>query len=462
MNIEYGFFSPIQLESQETFFTSLTILEFHGGDWHVPFQGYKNWLKEWYTPNSNGRGILEDVFICRRDYPIGGTGFLFDPATQTYTFPQLIQESREDLGGVDMIDISGWAYSETQGRVGSYTNYELGGVENLRAGIKECQRLGIHAGLYLEGYLIDPRSEIGKTQAQNWQIITSEGNPKKWPGNQEMFMCPYVKNWQEFMSKTFLQVAQETGADALYMDQYGFANSAKSCFSADHGHKIGAHPLHGEHGMLKSVRMSLNQNDKPVALYTEQVPNDITSQYTDAAFDYSMAGKHAYHSPAKLNLFRFAFPDFKMIELFHAGIDPKGISAEDAKLCFFHGNAMWLKGRARSWYSREFREFTKKAYTLFHEYRKAFTSANCEPLIPTKQPGLYANLFSSEDENVFTLYNDRYHTLSGLLLKIPGESSHVSDLWGISNFLVTTENGKICIHGDMNPHDVACVSVVLK
>jgi len=459
MAVDYGFFKPIELGANKSFTAPTTILEFHAGDWHTPFQTYRNWLKTWYHPNPLTRNILKNVFVVRRDYPIGGTGYLFDGAKKTYTFPRLIEESTGDLGGVDLIDISGWAYSEEFGRVGEYRRYEMGGLENFKQGIELSHQQNVPVGLYTEGYLIDPRSKAGREHGTEWQLIDSKGKPKQWRGNDELFVCPFVPGWRCFLADTLLAVSVETGVDAVYVDQYGFANTDKVCYSFTHGHEPGAHPLHGEYETLKHIRETLNRSPHPVALYTEQVPNDITSQYTDAAFDYSFTGKRSYRSPAKLNLFRYAFPTFKVIQLFHPGIDPKGISAEDAKLCFFHGEAMWLKGRARSWYSRECRELIQKAYRIFHEHRNAFHSTDVEPFIPTLQPGLYANCFSSKNETVITLYNADRHTIRGPLLSIPGSDPQIEDLWGTEAFSVEKRENETLIQGALNPHAVSCLVV---
>ena len=459
MGVEYGFFRPIELEAKEAFVTPNATIEFHAGDWRAPLRAYRDWLSEWYEPKSNARGSLKNVFICRRDYPIGGTGYLFDPAADTYTFPNLITESRGALGGIDMIDISGWAYSETHGRVGAYERYELGGKENLRRGIEESRRQGIPVGLYLEGYLIDPRSQVGQEHGKEWQIVGKDGKPKQWPGNEEIFVCPHCKDWQEYMSDTLLQAANDTGAGALYLDQYGFADGGKACYSPDHGHPIGAHPLTGELEMLKRARQKLNGANHPVSLYCEQVPCDIVSQYVDAAFSYNMWGKRNFDSPSKLNLFRYAIPDLTLIELFHPGIDPKGVSEEDIKLCFFHGHAMWLKGRARSWYSHESRAFIQKAYRIFHEHIDAFTSNTVEPLLPTQHRGLYANRFSSDKEDIITLYNTRYHTIRGPLLTISAMKEQTRDIWGIDEFDVKQSGNDICIWGQLNPHEIGCIVI---
>lgn len=459
LGVEYGAFQPLELRPQQAFETPLTVLEFHRGDWRVPLRTYREWCETWYHPNPATRAILQNVFICRRDYPIGGTGYLFDLSTNRYTFPRLIAESRKYLGGIDMIDISGWAYSEPYGRVGEYERFELGGSDEIQRNASEAHQEEVATGLYLEGYLVDPRSEIGRKQGRSWSLINRKMEPMKWTGNEEMFYCPFVPAWQDWMAGTAARVAQKTGADAMYLDQYGIADTGKACFSTEHGHEIGAPPVLAEHAMIQRVRRALDETGRPVALYTEQVPNDITSQYTDAAFDYSLWGSRDYASPAKLHLFRFAFPEFKVIQLFHPGIDPRAASEEDAKIAFFHGEALWLKGRAASWYSEECRAFIQKAYRILHDHREAFTSHDVEPFIPTGMNGLFANRFSSEREDMITLYNATWHTLRGVLLQWPGQGKKVEDLWGMEGFQLQVSGQTTAIQGAIPPHGVGCLGI---
>lgn len=462
LGIDYGFDRPIELVPQSTFTTVPTVLQFHNGDWRAAFAAYKKWIASWYKSNSRAREILQNVFICRRDYPIGGTGYLFDLAANRYTPAALIGESRDDLGGVDLVDISGWAYSEQYGRVGEYERFEFGGKENLRDSVAESRRLGVPTGLYLEGYLIDPRSEIGRLHGRDWQIVGADGQPKLWTGNQETFMCPLAAGWQDYLSGVLTRVARDVGADAVYMDEYGFGDAGKTCFSAEHGHPLGVHPVLAEQQMLAKVRAALDASDHPTALYLEQTPNDVSSQYADAAFDYSFWNEAAYPSPAKLNLFRFAFPSFKIIQLFHPGIDPRAASEEDAKLCFFYGEAMWLKGRARSWYSRECREFMRKAYDIYHTYEEAFASSDVEPMIPTEQAGLFANRFNAKNQSVVTLYNAAPYTIRGRLLTITAGEVSAANLWEGDEMEFRAIDGALQVWGTLHPHQVSCFSMQSK
>lgn len=457
MGIDYGVFGPIEIQTKQTFQSPPTVFEFHVGDWRQPFNRYRGWWVEQTREERPSRSNLNQVFVCRRDYPIGGTGYLYDPIQRHYTFSRLIQETTEAIGGIDMIDISGWAYSDERGRVGEYNRYELGGMESLKREIDHAARHGIPTGLYFEGYLVDPRSTIGSAKGKEWQLIDRAGQGKVWSGNEELFLCPFHPDWRQHFSQTIRQTVNDTQPAAVYIDQFGFANEDKVCYSITHGHRVGIYPVISEHAMLSDIRESLRSFGRPVSIYTEQVPNDITSQLVDAAFDYSLYGGRPYQSPAKLHLFRFAFPSFKVIQLFHPGIEPRATSEEDAKLCFFYGEALWLKGRLRSWYSDECRDFILKANEIFHRYIDLFSSDQVDPMIPTGIRGIYANRFRKDNQELVTLYNATLHTKSGILISIPSLEVQIQDIWGMDGFELVATDATSNVAGSLPPHGIGCI-----
>ncbi len=104
----------------------------HGGDWRQGFAPIASGCLPGTGPPGRPEW-LRCAFSARRDYPIGGTGHLFDMLKNCYTFSNLIGDG-EAFGGIDFIDISGWAQSDAVGRVGDYP-IELGGADDLRRNI---------------------------------------------------------------------------------------------------------------------------------------------------------------------------------------------------------------------------------------------------------------------------------------------------------------------------------------
>ena len=244
-------------------------VSFHGGDWHQGFAAYRRWVASWYKPRGPRPAWLRAAFWARRDYPVGGTGHLFDERANHYRFCNLIRNSQA-LGGADFIDLSGWALSKSSGRVGDYP-IELGGPEDLARNVASARSKGVYTGLYFEGYLMDKGSRIGRHSGAEWQIIDATGRPKWWKGEAELFVCPYVQAWQQYLSGRVSEVARQVGAGAVYLDEYGFGH--QRCYSTTHGHPPGVGTMQGELAMVHAVRRALDAAGRSeTMLYIEETP----------------------------------------------------------------------------------------------------------------------------------------------------------------------------------------------
>ncbi len=379
---------------------------FHGGGWREGFDAYRRWVGTWYVPRGPRPAWLRSAFWARRDYPVGGSGELFDVRAKRYTFDRLIRDS-EAFGGADFIDISGWALSDKVGRVGDYP-IELGGPADLARNIGGAQGRGIPTGLYFEGYLVDKNSQIGRRSGAAWQIIDAAGRPMWWQGESELFVCPYVAGWQKYLAGRVASVAHQVGADAVYLDEFGFGN--KRCYSSAHGHRPGVGTMEGELAMVGAVRRALNDAGRgSTALYIEETPPDAAAPYYDAAFCYALPMARTAN-PVKLNLWRFVFPDVRLWDMVSIGVHPRALPAEDFRLSLWHGNGAWLKGHTESWYGEDVLAFLRRAHGLLKQHAAAF-AGKAEPLIASPHPDVLINRFQGKQETVYTLLNSSYRTV---------------------------------------------------
>ncbi len=431
-----------------------SILFAHAGDWHDACARYRQWARG--ATAGHRRTGLADLFFCRRDYPLGGTGYLFDVRGKQYTPGELIAESVRSFGGIDMIDISGWAYNETAGRVGQYRTNDLGGLPELRRAIGEAHRRGVKVGLYFEGYLLDRRSILAKDAMPAWQLVGRDGRPQWWPASdKEFFVCPGVRPWREAFARVVADVAHETGADAVYVDEFGLADAGKECWSPDHGHAVPSNPAVEEGRGLEAIRRALDERTPNVGIYVEFVPVDAQMGLVEAAFDYGMTMPVGPAHVTKLPLHRFVFPEVAPVQMVGHGIRPPPTGADDLHRCVFHGVAMWLKGRGDSWWTPAFREAARRAYPIFREHAGAFRSPDCEPLVPTLRADVYANRFATPDRSVITVYNARFSDVSGDLLRIRlPEGWRVHDLWNGRPAEVHRDGSETIIRGAIEPRSV--------
>lgn len=399
----------IHIEPGQSYTAPATSIVLHNGDWHSGFAAYRHWLAEWYKPQTPRPTWLSHSFYMRRDYPLGGTGLLYDESSQKYSFDMLMKEGHA-FGGIDFIDISGWALSDEHGRVGDYP-IELGGVGNLRENIARASSQQVPTGLYFEGHLIDKRSDIGRKESEAWQVIDKDGKGLWWPhGSPELFVCPYIPSWQKYLAEKMTTIAGETGAKAVYLDEFGCGN--RNCYAEDHGHAVGANEIDGEIGMLQQVRRTLDEaGHSSTIVYTECAPVDVATPYVDGSFTYALSSSQPTAYEVKLNLWRFAFPKVKLWDMVSAGVEPHILSAEDFRLAFWQGDGVWLKGRAATWYGEDILEFLRWARPLLQEHADALTDA-AEPLVESPDPDVLINRFHGTTETVYTLFNSSYQTKS--------------------------------------------------
>lgn len=429
----------------------------HAGDWHDALAAYRQWLGSWYQPLVPRKNWFREVFNFRQQFmhfELPRKSGIFDNDTKEYHFREIMEKNITDFGGVDYLHIFDWGWSKEYGRCGDYDHWEqVGGVDAFRQAIQEVQEMGIPVGLYIEGYLVDPQSNIGKAHGEEWQLLGPNGNPYTFFAP-SYTICSAVEEWQDYLSKTYARVWQETGVNGFYVDQMGFADPGHFCYNPNHGHKVPEPPLRGQRDLVRRIREALPPD---VAVYTEESPTDVNSQYQDGSFTYAISSVSDELSPTHLNLYRFAFPDFKTFEIITCD-RALGSDYQSVKRIFFNGEGIWIEGIADDWFTPETRAFIAKTNSILKSHANAFTSMNPRPLIPTLSKDVYTNEFPADDETVWTLYNARYSTIRGEMLAVPHkEGANYYDAWNEAELTPRIHSGLAYIHLELGPKNVGCV-----
>jgi hypothetical protein len=223
-----------------------------------------------------------------------------------------------------------------------------------------------------------------------------------------MFICPRVPDWQAYLSGRMAAVAKETGAQAVYLDEFGCRD--RRCFAKDHEHPVGANMISGEIGMERQVRTALDAAGmNSTIVYTECPPVDIAAPFVDGSFTYALPASAPEAYGIKLNLWRFAFPNVRLWDMVSAGVEPHILSAEDVRFAFWHGDGVWLKGRSETWYGQDILDFLRWAHPLLLQHARAF-AGKARPLIDSPDAQVFINQFTGGDEKVYTLFNGSYMT----------------------------------------------------
>lgn len=436
---------------------NLPTIEFavHSGDWKVAFERYKAWVRTWYRPIVPRKNWFRKVFAFRQDYIREG---LFDFTTKTYHFAERIELARNAFGACDYLHIFDWGATLERGRTGDYDPWgnRLTTPDEFRKAVEEAHAQGVPVGLYIEGYLVDVRSRVGKAHREDWGLRMRNGEVEPWePGHPEFVMCPGSKGWRDYLTSVYRRVRDETGALGFYIDQFGF--TWRDCFAQNHEHPPDWNVLRGEGILTRQIREALPPE---CVVYTENFPPDIHTILQDGSFDYAINFyQNTAHRwmPVPVRLGRFAFPDFKVLQIIVCD-HPTGSNEEAVKQVFFNGDGYWLQGEPESWFTPEVLALLRKCIAILREHADAFTSDDCEPLVPTLAEGVFANRFSSDRKTVWTLYNANWKSVNGEILAVPHiEGARYFDAWN-GREIAPRIVGKIAyLSLTIEPHSVGCV-----
>jgi hypothetical protein len=243
----------------------------------------------------------------------------------------------------------------------------------------------------------------------------------------------------------------------MYIDQHGFGNEWKICYSPDHGHFVPMPPIRGEQQMGRKIRASVPPE---IATLTEEVPTDVNSQYQDGALGYSVAHADPRLAPHRVHLFRFCFPDFKVFQLVSYNNFVEGGWAR-LKFPFFNGEGTWLGNGIPGGFDADARAFLRRSFRILHEHRAAFTSDDVEPLVPTESPLICANRFPTDGETVWTLLNVGYQTHRGPVLRAPHRrGAKYVDLWNDQPLEPQIKEGDAILSVEIGPQEMGCVAQV--
>jgi len=430
-----------------------TALRGHRGDWREALEFYRQWAHSWYKPLVPRKRWFQEVFYYQQ--ALAWTQ-LRNPQTGQWRMNEELKRYKEAFGCLDYLHVFDFGQSQIYGRVGDYSHYEeLGGLEAMRAAFKEAQDQGVRIGVYIEGYLCDNRGVWGREHVAANCIITQDGKPLMWPGsNTETMMCPSALPWREHLANTYKRVAAELQPDGMYIDQYGFIDTWKTCWSREHGHPVPHPPIRGEGETTRAIREAIPPH---IANLTEETPNDVHAQYQDGALGYSVVQNDPVLAPHRVDLFRFVFPDFKVFQLVSYNPFLEG-GWDLLKWPFFNGEAYWLHHNPQRDYCPDALQFMRRAFAILHRYKEAFCSADVRPLVPTLMPTVYANEFRSPKVTVWTIFNAEYKTWRGELLRVPHQSgTRYYDAFQETEIKPRVEKGEAWLPVTIGPRDVGCL-----
>ena len=285
-SIELRYFPPRTLAPGETMELPPARLLIYQGDWRPAARAYHAWYTSAYKLVAPPEWFRQSNGCEGRHFKKGGPGIKPDYGGQ------FCLESFKDLPGAHLripIDNLEYAfYSRGSMLHGVHTDgdniirEDLGGAAAMKEGIAGVHRLGLHATLYIEGYIVHKESELAKSgKAERWSVMHKDGSITGGYTSQGFYhMCPDCVEWQDHLANTVKRLLRETGADGVRLDSLGFY--FLPCYNPAHQHSTPFGYSEWMKQLLSKVRraaLSVNPN----ALLTTEAPVDWYGQWFHGA-----------------------------------------------------------------------------------------------------------------------------------------------------------------------------------
>ncbi|HUT89048.1 MAG TPA: DUF6259 domain-containing protein [Thermoguttaceae bacterium] len=333
-------------------------------------------------------------------------------------------------------------FSNNPGDYDGY-NQRWGGLPALREAIEMYRNRGALVTLYTDPFRVDYGSKCGRQYGERWGVVQPDGSYRD--DYDAWRMCHDVAEYRQWVADTMRRVLRETGADGIRLDEYGHAGSA--CFSDRHQHTFAERGCtewqRGVAEATRLVRRAMDEVDPRSVLTTEHPGYDFLMPPIEGCITYDLTVLASPLRPVEVNLQRFYFPECKAFELDHRGADPK------------HHKRFWnAVGSFGSYYPVQYD-------AVLRENADAFSSLDCQPLVPTLARCVYANRFRCEGKEIYTLYNGTGHTFYGDVLgkELPPDQ-HVVDLLRREEAEVDQQGGPALVRMFLPREEVACLAVL--
>ncbi|NCQ31003.1 MAG: hypothetical protein COZ06_13065 [Armatimonadetes bacterium CG_4_10_14_3_um_filter_66_18] len=448
-----------------------TVLLPHAGDWHATMDAYRQWLtrvgadgapapdRDWFR-----RLFAMRVHLTKKAYSWAIP--IYDPATKQYRIDDFMKADTDYLRvAPELVHLGGWCdFDQEQGgdflggdyAVKDYT----GGVDNLRAAIRSLQEEHhIPVSLYMIPDRCRKTSEIGTKLGRRICTVRQDGSVGE--DGPLYYVCPAYSEWQDHYVEAVKRTQRELGVKALYIDVFAFSHGA-ACYSTEHGHPVPSNPKQVNRELIRRLREALPPE---VALWSEYPLDDMNARYIAGNIHYYCLDWHEYfsetHNAAEaapqvastaLNAYRYAFPHTRQF-IFLCG--SKSWSSE-CKFPFFNGEPLYDV----SWflYAGSNLVLVRNALALQQKYADCFASANPRMEVLTEKWEVHSNEFPGAGRTAWTLYNARYTTVSGPVLRVPhAAGATYVDAWNGRRLKPALAGKTATISLRMEPQSLGCV-----
>jgi Domain of unknown function (DUF6259) len=253
---------------------------------NVPFANSPDWQRNapgWYVPSTVSAGV------CMLDFPL--ITFLSSLIRDFRQLPSLLDQARSL--GTNIVYLVDWfegkagapPYNYWMNKGDYIPRADMGGAAALKEGISALHSRGGRVILYVEGFIINQESQVGRTHGAQWSIMGPKGPPEQpYPGNWKP--CPGAEGWLGYIEGVARRIGSY-GADGIFLDSQGFQKDWK-CMSRKHGHRPGDPEVfnNGCVHLCRRVRAALREGSPDAIVYIEGPTMLRLFDHVDGSLDW--------------------------------------------------------------------------------------------------------------------------------------------------------------------------------
>lgn len=428
------------------------IIGMHTGDWHVPFQNYRNWIEKNFTRREEPEW-LKKAFSISFSHPAG-----LRDQNNKYCF--WVERGQDIFEPMIWWNDPGVAY--TGGTNEYYYREDWGGEEAFRAAVSDAAKRGTQVVAYVEGIHFQaqfgPGDNTKRLQSTSC-IVTKDGKPMFANGMGNM--CPGSSEWQDYLASVAARLVRDIGIKGIYIDSTSQC-PAFGCYDPRHNHKYpGQTWVHDTAELFRKVSAAMREVDPEAVLYSEAPCADIATCEMDGSWlsfwDFPPESPRRFGNPLLIDVQPFMFRNKKMWCL------PEGIFNEvSAREAFFSGVALPLvttmdvAPTSLSPYHKYMHPAIGRMADILRDNYKIYTSENAEPYIQSYIHWVFVNKFGSGRDVIYNVLNNNYITVRGTMFEVDGPGEY-KDLLSGKPAPVVKKGSRYFVSFELGPKGIAAI-----
>jgi len=451
-----------------------SILAIHDGDFTYALKEYKKWIHSWWKHIDTPQWFKDCYYYPVAHDILGNAGWV----------KGFIKDNKIALSQIarpyeHVLELAYWTDHPKDDHLGDKRDYswyrcaggdynyeeEWGGLEGLREEIKKTEMIGPRVLLYgATQYGAWKFSQVFQKHP-DWAVMDKNGNivheywwDRPTERRRTVNMCGQVEEWQDYCAQTNNRIIRDTGASGVFLD---VMNQIRFCYNPAHKHE--EHPAIAAEKLLKKTIPAIRSANPEAVIQIEDMCSDYLMQWVDGCWEktfYTGSPVPTYETfdLYSISYIRFCLPQAKWT-------DHGPMFANAGRRTFFNGMGYNISEvlnkndceEAKAVTEAQRIDYLIATCQLMRQNSDAFSSVDCDFLVPTLKEKVYANYFPTNDKKLYTLYNKSDSVINETVIMIErGEDYHCVELLYDKEVFFDNRIGTVSMR--INPWEVVCLA----